>query len=119
MSRVELLFGSRPPARRVAVSRHPRPDPTLPLRMQAMGRCAPRQRRLCFRISQWKCALTSPAIAARTGLLTLCASPLLLAARLQTEQIVIIFAAAALFAQIAGAWTKVAMEDAGSRQSQN
>jgi hypothetical protein len=87
--------------------------------MQSAGRCPLRQRRLRCRIHQWKRALTSPAIAARAGLLTLCISPLLLAARLQTEQILLISAATALLTHIAGAWTQVAMEDAATRQSQN
>jgi hypothetical protein len=59
MRRIELLFGEMGSRETDSMSGHTRPDPTLPLRMQAQGRGRRMPARARWRVLLWRRALRS------------------------------------------------------------
>ena len=119
MSRIETLFQEHPTPRRTPLSRHPKPDSTLPLRMQVIGRNGVRHRILRCRINAWKRALTSADIWLRTAVFTLIAIAVTTAAQLELQQITLFAAVTTAVTLISSAWTEVSLKRRAEESGNN
>jgi hypothetical protein len=120
MGRAELLFGEMASGLRTPnVSRHARPDGTLPLRMQGGGRGPARARIVRWQIALWKRALRSRAGWRRGLMVAMVAAGVQMVVRTPPARVVVLAAMFGAVAWFAGAWAEVAMVGDGFEVGRN